>query len=322
MKNPWQAIDPPVRDVSALRVNPNHPLDLYWARDHIGRYLFIYEYPLNSKVIINDPPDLVGVDTVSMATGNGNSRLVLILKEKTDWELFFALCNDLLNATITAKSSTVASATILHRLMRWHEFLKKKRSDILSEEKIKGLIGELVFIRDHLIPKYGSADSIKFWIGPEGAPQDFNINNCAVEVKSQLGGTNPNIKISSAEQLCPQLPELFLFVVTLGKASIDNDLSVNLPTLIEEIIEKLENESEQLSRFQDMLMEIDYYYSEKYLDYNYLLIGQRVFNVTGEFPRICPNDLRDGIVKLSYNINLAPCTPFEIDMLEWEIINV
>jgi len=319
MNNPWEQITSPTKDVSALRVNSEHPLDLFWAKDHLGRYLFVYEYPINSEVMIKDPPDLIGVETISMSANSVTTRLVLILKEKTNWELFFALCNDLFMATMSIQTPKAGSTTILHRLNRWQNFLKKKRLDILSEEKIKGLIGELLFLNKHLIPKFGSTDAVKFWLGPEGAPQDFIVNENAIEVKCQIGGTTPNVKISSADQLFAQLPKLFLFVVTLGKTTKDNKNAINLPSIIADILKLLEQESSlSLNYFQDQLMEVGYYYSEKYLEYNYLLSEEHAYEVCGDFPRICPCDLKAGILRLIYNINLADCNPYEIDIDNWD----
>ncbi|GJQ60981.1 MAG: hypothetical protein SCALA702_00340 [Melioribacteraceae bacterium] len=311
MRNPWKEIKSPTKDVSALRANPNHPPDLFWAIDNIGRYLFIYEYPSNSDIIINDPPNLEGVEIVSMTTRSNTSRLILILKEKINWELFLALCNDLINSTMNIDLPQAASSTILQRLRRWNEFLKKKRLDILPEEKVKGLIGELLFLKRYLTIKYDICDAIDFWIGPEGCPQDFNINNTAIEVKCQSGGSDPIIKISSAEQLCSQLQHLFLYVVTLGKSSSNSKESLNLPMLISEIINDLETDSSHLNKFQDKLLAVGYYYSDKYLDYNYILTNEVIFKVTDNFPRICPNDLKHGITKLTYNISLSECIPFE-----------
>ncbi|NQS88725.1 PD-(D/E)XK motif protein [Patescibacteria group bacterium] len=322
MKNPWKQINIPSNDVSALRANADHPLDLFWAKDHLGRYLFIYEYPTDSEVLIKDPPDLAGIETISMSTGNSNTRLVLILKDKANWELFFALCNDLQIATLKINAVNTASALILHRLRRWQGFLKTVRLDILPEEQIKGLIGELLFLQNHLVPKFGYTDAVKFWSGPEGSPQDFYINKSAIEVKCQLGGTKPSIKISSVDQLYSQLPELFLFVVTLGK-STDNDTdSVNLPGLIANITLALEHESStSLIRFQDLLMEAGFYFSEKYLDYNYLLLNEQAYYVCEDFPRINPEELKSGIIRLTYNISLSECTPFEIEINNWDLGN-
>ena len=90
MVNPWDQITSPSKDVSAIRAEGNHPLDLYWAKDHLGRYLFIYEYPLSSDFEIKDPPNLVGIETVSMRANNEVTRLVLVLRDKSNWELFCA----------------------------------------------------------------------------------------------------------------------------------------------------------------------------------------------------------------------------------------
>lgn len=318
MKNPWDAIKTPSKDVSALRISSEHPLELFWAKDHLGRYLLIYEYPSNSNIVIKDPPELEGVETISHQANNTTSRLILVLKDKVDWELFYSLCNDLLTATAKTNRPETASAVILTRLRRWHNFLKKKRPEILPEEKIKGLIGELILLKNHLIPKYGCSASVKFWQGPEGAPQDFNINQTAIEVKCQMGGTTPNIKISSADQLFTQLPELFLFVITMGKSDEENKESINLNDLVNHIQRLLENESSpSIDRFQDLLMEAGYIYNEKYNDYNYIISEVQVFKVIENFPRICPSDIKPGIIKINYNISIADCAPFEIELKNW-----
>ena len=316
MKNPWKEIQIPSKDISALRVNPDHPLDLYWAMDHIGRYLFIYEYPTDSDIVINNPPELEGIEIISMSILNNKSRLVLILNDKVNWELFLALCNDLLNSSIYIKSPKIASTTILKRLIRWKDFLKKKRSDLLSEEIIKGLIGELLFLIKYLEPKYGIENAIKFWIGPEGTPQDFNVNNSAIEVKCQGGGTAPNVKISSAEQLSTQLDNLYLYVVTLGKSTFNSHDVINLPELIEKITILLGGNSQYLSIFQDKLLEIGYFYSEKYLDFTYTLTGENFYDVKDDFPRIISANLKQGIIRLTYNISLADCSQYEINITE------
>ena len=318
MNNPWKNIKTPSKDVSALRVDSEHPLDLFWAKDHKDRYLFVYEYPSTSKIVIKEPPNLVGIETLTGKSNKTTARLILILKDKTDWELFYSLCKDLLRATNKSRSPETASSIILTRLRRWQNFLKKNRPNILPEEKIKGLLGELTFIRNQLIPIYGCTDAIKFWQGPEGAPQDFNVNQAAIEVKCQMGGSTPNIKISSADQLHTQLSELYLYVVTMGKSDERNKDSVNLNQMVRHIQILLDNESSPSnSRFEDLLLEAGYIYNKKYEDYNYVISGFQVFKVIENFPRITPSDLKPGIIKISYNISLADCAPYEIELNKW-----
>jgi hypothetical protein len=314
MNNPWNDINPPSKDVNARRVDHRHPLDLFWARDYLGRYLFVFEYLADNSLDKITPPDLVGIQAIVMpaVAQADKNRLILLLNEQDNWEIFLSLCKDLVEATHLISNTSAAIQAILVRLDRWQEFLKKNRSALLPEEKILGLMGELLFIKKHLIPIFGSGQSVKFWQGPEGLPQDFNVNESAIEVKCQSGATSPYIKISSIDQLCPQLPEMYLYVVTLGKAALNTSNAINLPDLVSQIRAALKADgSIQIERFSDLLYTIGYIESERYLDFSYVLTGEKMYQVSEGFPRVCPKDLHPGIINVSYSISLSECVPFE-----------
>lgn len=313
MNNPWEEIRTPSHDVSARRADHTHPLDIFWARDQMGRYLFLCEFdPVT--VLPERLPRLKGIDVVKTHEGN---RLVLVLKERGDWEIFLSLCSDILSATRTIDRVSSVSV-ILRRLERWREFLKQDRPRLLTEEKIKGLVGELLFMRNHLLPKFGVIQSVQFWIGPEGNPQDFNVNDSAIEVKCQLGSTAPKIRITSAEQLCPQLPDMFLFVVTLGKTEPGTTDAICLPDLVGNIRGQLEKESQiqQLERFNDLLIEVGYVDNDDYHEFSYLLADEKMFHVKDGFPKICPEFFCEGIDRVSYDISLSACEAFR-EPPEW-----
>ena len=314
MNNPWDEITPPSKDLSARRVDHTHPLDLFWARDHLGNYLFVYEFEKIDGRLPTALPALAGIQAMFLKAENttDKNRFVLLLKERVKWEIFLSLCTDLVQTTRHAESSSLAIQALLRRLAHWQEFLKRIRPDILPEETIKGLIGELLFIKKHLVPAFGIAPAIKFWQGPEGLPQDFNVNDSAIEVKCQSGATAPNVRITSAEQLCPQLPEMYLYVVTLGKTTPDNEEAISLPQLISDLRKELEfEETGIIERFNDLLHMIGYIYSDLYLDYCYILTGQNMFQVDDSFPRICAEDIPLGIDRLSYHIDLSACGRFK-----------
>ncbi len=314
MNNPWNEINQPSKDVSARRIDPEHSLDLFWARDYQGNYLFIYEFPSEDSIPKINLPNLIGIRTVFAPshTTREKSRLILLLNEQRNWEIFLSLCNDLIQVTKRAENPSIAVKIILQRLEHWQEFLKNSKSGLLGEEKILGLIGELLFVKNYLIPAFGAGQSIKFWQGPEGLPQDFNVNESAIEVKCQLGATSPNIKISSADQLCPQLPEMYLFVITLGKSLPETTDAINLPKLVSQIRDALESDvSDQVERFNDHLHLVGYFESAYYLDFTYVLVGEKTFQVVDGFPRICSKELHRGITNLSYSISLSECARFE-----------
>jgi len=314
MTNPWNAIDPPSRDVNARRIDHTHPFDMFWAKDQLGHFLFIYEFSEHPHEMRQSLlPDLAGIRAYYLPAAESLTvnRLVLLLNEQQNWELFYSLCNDLVGATRQVSSSHVALEIILRRLARWHEFLKANRSGLLGEEKIKGLIGELVFLRNYLIPKFGAGSAVNFWQGPEGAPQDFCVGQSAIEVKCQSGGTRPFIKISSEFQLCGQLPEVYLFVVTLGKVSADYTDAITLPGLIADIRRELVAVPyDQSERFADLLYGIGYVDSEAYLNYSYLVTNTLMYRVLPGFPRVCPEDLPPGVSGITYDINLLACAGF------------
>ncbi len=313
MNNPWEEIEIPSHDLLYRRIAASHPLMLLRARDSYGRFLFIYEFPPSDHVP-DKFPELNGIELYMRGpekVPSGNCMLLLILKDKMDWQIFHSLCNDLVSSTRGLEQNIQATQLILRRLKRWQDFLQKARSGLLPEREIKGLIGELLFLSRHLLPVFGAGASIQFWQGPNDSPQDFNVHNCAIEVKCQLGTTTPQVRISSADQLCSQLPEMFLYVVTLGKSEADNDESLNLPSLVSEIRNRLEVDSPaDLQGFNDLLYLTGYMDLAEYEQYNYIPVSEKMFSVDSGFPRICSEQLEPGIERVVYNIKLVACEPF------------
>jgi len=317
--NPWEKIQIPESNVLSRRVNSEHPLDLFWGRDQFGRYLFIYEFKYNQD-IKHKLPDMSGIDIKFIKLDQDtdkNYMLILILKENSDWQIFRSLSLDIISVTSKCEKTKNAFVIILRRLNKWHEFLKKERSGLLPESEIKGLLGELLFINNQLEPTFGIDQSIKFWQGPDNSPQDFNVFSCGIEAKCQLGTTKPYVKITSAEQLCPQLPKMFLYVVTLGSSTKDSPDSYNLPTLINSFRTRLEIVSlDALERFNNLIYQTGYIDLEEYEEYSYIVVNEELYFVDEKFPRICPENLPVGISKLTYNIDLHECDPL-VEIPDW-----
>jgi hypothetical protein len=323
MDNPWEKIQIPDNNVHSRRINSDHPLDLFWGRDQFGRYLFMYDFQY-FQVRKQKFPDLFGIDIKLIKLDQDLEKgymLILILKENKDWKIFRALCLDIISVTSNCEKTKNSLLIILKRLNKWHEFLKKNKSVLLTENKIKGILGELLFIKNHLEPAFGIDQAIKFWQGPEDNPQDFNVFNCGIEVKCQLGTTKPYVKINSAEQLCPQLPKMFLYVVTLGSSTKDSPDSYNLPFLINSFRAKLENVSfEHLERFNNLIFQTGYIDLEEYEEYSYIIANEEVYLVDESFPRICPDNLPFGISKLTYNVDLNDCISMS-EIPDWRNIS-
>jgi len=314
MSNPWEEIDKPLDDVHVRRADPRHPYDFFFGKNIYGQYLFIYQTSKDSGLPSKFPP-LKGLDVSVFNTDA--TRLVITLKESHDWEIFLALCQDLLLATKKLKQAESVAPVIIRRLARWQEFLKREKDGLLSESEIKGLIGELLFMETRVAPVFGISDAVRFWQGPEGASQDFNIGDAAVEVKCRSGYSKPKVYISSAEQLNSELSEMYLHVVTLAKAPEESDDGIDLVTLTNRIKNQIDSEAPALiERFNDLLQQSGYVEREAYRDYRYLLTDHMMFEVVEEFPRIAADAIGSGVSDVKYSISLDSCMPY-LSEPEW-----
>ena len=312
--NVWQDISiPAVGELSARRVDKFHPHEFFWARDHEGAYLFLYQpaSPFQKSRRIPAPKG------IKVAYSDEAPRhLKLILDTSTDWELFYSICTDLMNSTRNLENSEQIAEALIIRLEKWQKFLSKRNSYLLNEYEIKGLIGELLFLKEEVLKRYGSA-GISFWEGPLGKPQDFSIGNTVYEVKCQAGASNTRVHISLPQQLWPQAPIMYLVVYSLGKATSSMAGAFTLPELIESIRNILRDEAE-LDDFESRLLSVNYIEASDYSSYVYVFNGARFFRVREGFPKIEAESIPEGVSDLKYMIELDKCQKY-LEVPEWDV---
>ncbi len=314
MNNPWSDIATPTKDFNVRLVSEKHLLKLYWGKDVRGGYLFVIQF---SKDITPDKkmlPELSGI-RVAVAPASDCCRMVLLLNATSNWEIFKSLCVDLIYASENASTHSEAVNIIIRRLLRWHEFLKREKLHLLSPEAIKGLIGELLFMKNVLAPQFGWAESISFWNGPLGAPQDFAVYDTAVEVKAQSGSSKPYIQISSLEQMEAQLPDFYLVVNTLATIEPEHDEAFTLNSLISDIRKELCSIDDMTRElFESLVFQVGYIQLEQYDSPSFRCIASKSFFVDEHFPRLMVTNVPSGITKASYQISLDSCMPFEKEL--------
>lgn len=319
MRNPWAAIEKPDKDFNVMLVGAEHPLKLFWGVDTQQRYLFAYDAPFAGLPQKKSLPNLAGIEIYTVQQG-GRGKLLLVLQDKANWELFHALCSDLVRATEKVADEHAASIIIVRRLQRWQELLGKVRSSLLSSEQIKGLIGELLFLKNPLSAVFGYDEAVTAWRGPEGAPQDFSVKDTAVEVKCQSGGTRPVVRISSADQLSPQLPNGYLVVYTLADQSGEDSGVVDLNSIVGEIRNSLTAAAAtSRERFEDLLYMAGYIAREEYSDKKYSIVSVRCYKLAEGFPRIINSKLIPGVESVTYDVRLDRCADFQSKPAWWTV---
>ena len=316
--NPWKQISRPVKNnIKVILVDHSHPLKISWAVNSEGQYLLVFAFDKLENCSVNDFPKVSGFKILL----TDKDVLIITLNNKEQWGLFYALCQDLIESTRSSETHTDSVNSLIRRLRGWQIFLSSGKPKILSDEKIRGLIAELLFLELHLFPHFEIDSAIHYWTGPERSAQDFNIQSTMVEVKSQLGEKPSSVRISSLDQLCPELPNLFLHVIVLGQSDESTPGSINLFNLIKRIRKDIFDANPlAIERFQDLLLKVGYLEKTEYQKDHYILINEKTFEVRGGFPRICPKDIPENIDKVRYSLNLTNCDNYLSD-LPWEDSN-
>jgi len=314
--NPWKKIAPPCEGFETRLVGPAHPLNLYWGRDSSKRYLFIYKFTSEKIPKKKSLPRLAGIDIGLARESSGSSNLVLRLMDSTHWEIFHTLCQDIILATEDCPGPNEATPTIIQRLGRWQDLLRRGQLGILSGEQIRGLLSELLFLSDVVSPNLSWETAILSWHGPEGAPQDFAVEQSAIEVKCQSGSSTPTVRISSAEQLEPQLPKGYLVVFTMTEMPKgDHSLNSVIRKIRAELLQNSDPDTRK--RFEELIYAAGYVKRDEYDDFRYNCISLTCFELREGFPRILSSSLASGVAKVTYNISLAECSPFEARPAWW-----
>lgn len=311
MTSPWRDIGVPASgNFNSRRIDGAEELELFWARNSRGQYAFLHvsNVPLPEGLQI---PSLRGV-SIHLENTPSQRQLQLVLERTEDHELFHALCMDLIDAAGRALAQDVVPV-IIGRLLRWQRFMGRSARTLLDESERIGLVGELLFLRDELLPRYGER-AIMFWEGPAGGDQDFCIRDTVYEVKTQTGTVIRPIRISLPEQLWPGMPNMYLVLTRLGPAG-SGTAGIDLRSLVNQISDLL-LETATLELFEERLQQAGYLPLADYDQYVYGLAGRTFFKVREGFPRLPLEAVPSGVVDVRYSIEPEACRPFQVTP-EW-----
>lgn len=303
-ESPWK--DLPLGEagtLSVLRIAGLTTLEAFWARKPDGRLaLLIALHQVEDMPV--QMPTLRGIDILVLPA---DRQLQLVLESSGDWEMFHALCLDLLATSDGGVDEASALQLLLHRLVRWQRLLSKGGGRRLDEREVRGLIGELLFLRDRLLPAAGVA-AVDCWQGPLGQPQDFVYSGRLIEVKTYAAGSNPAIRISSAEQLSTGDVPLFLHLVCL----VRQDSALNLPELVDELRFMFGESTPQIDAFDDRLLSMGYVDLPEYRAMSYAATSTSDYQVHEGFPRLTVEQIPAGVTDVSYSIQLVELRPFAV----------
>lgn len=308
---PWDEIGVPTKDYTVRKVAAPGLIPLFWGRDAGGRCLLILELDGDhAEEFRLGVVEVHGIG-VDLREEHGHSqRLVLTLDRNVDQDLFLALCETLIRALEPVDTPAKALAVALTHIRRWRAFLASRKSRRLSDEEVRGLWAELQYMRALYAARLAPAAAVDAWTGADMIQQDFIFGDTAVEVKSLLGRDRSTVRISSEDQLDTVLDELFLVTHRLAIAA--NGSGVSLNGLVELIEDEL-GDGDALEMLSQKLGDFGYLPVSAYDEPEFVVRERQTYRVEGDFPRLVRSELREGIARVSYEIELEAMKDFETD---------
>lgn len=322
----------------------NKALNILWDQLKNAPAEYAVEYKAKSTGIFsnNDKEILIAIDNldnnrhliIPIKEGHyqddTSSRGINILyrtfkKEEIDFQFIDVVCtiprlNELLNIIIAEILDEVKVDNsdpykiCIKILQQWRELISRQYSRLLPEHEIRGLFGELWYLRELL--DYDS-DVLKYWQGPQGQPHDFSNGTIAFEVKTHVRKERIII-INGIEQLTPPIDgTLYLCVLKLKKVTGGGE---SIPDIIESLRDKGVSYTELLTKLADIGYSIND--SEQYKKkFRYQISENKVYLVDNDFPKITiesfkNNQIPQKVIDLNYTIDINAEPPIPISDIE------
>ena len=247
---------------------------------------------------IKIPPSSKTVEINQRKRKDGRFNLSLSLLSENETAVFIEMCRDLLSFAEGAQDESEALKKFWQRYKHWQNLFAAAKDDLLSDERQRGLIGELLFLREQIINGRPLKEAVAGWLGPLKEHQDFSYGETWFEIKTVMEQAE-KVRIPSLEQLSLGTPGE-LIVYRLAKTSD----GFTLNSLVKNLSELLEKNPSSVQRFEILLFQTGYVEREEYDEQSYRLAENMRFVVDEKFPRLTKNNLPSAIVEASYTLNL------------------
>ena len=254
--------------------------------------------------------EIKSTDKIKVLQGELNSGISFIrfgLLDSCFEPTFYRFSDDMVNSSWDATSDSDAYAYLKNRYFLWTRMFESFHN--LTIPEVQGLIGELMFLKEFSIPKYGIEKAIMGWSGSEGDSKDYSYDDVWYEIKA-VSSHKRAISISSCEQLDSDVKGYLIVYILDKRSQCYNGISLN--KLVTETSKQI-NSSHILEEFKNKLLLRGLSFSQPSdisseepdaAKTEFEIIDQKCFLIDEKFPKIKRSDVDSRISKVSYQINL------------------
>ena len=287
---------------SYSRYDGDHPYDVFLGVDKTGRK--------SLALVMNAKKERIAstriIDVQFFKREDGKLMLSFSLEDDDLKDIFYKFCEDIIESTRLNQQQNSFTPAI-DRWNTWIQFFSKSALP-LTENEVLGLIGEIYFLQNFMIQKYGQEIALESYIGTDRAHKDFEVQDKWYEAKSIHNGVRA-VKISSIEQLDSNTSGN-LVIMTFDQSTPSYDGNITLNKLISDFRPNLDRKWQLL--FDQKMRKAGYIEDERYDEYNYIYVNQDEYEVSGAFPKLTKESLPNGITKASYEIDISAIQEFRV----------
>ena len=312
LKQKWAGLsdNPVTSGFRSLRISADCICELYLGVSKSGKRCLILALPANKHL------DFKGVqkENLSIEYFREKNLIVLELIDNDYHDLFDDLVLSMYHGIKNISHVDEYSNHFIQAFYRWSEFFEDKKSDLLSEDAIKGIMGELLVLK--LLIAEPARPEINFllkaWTGLYDKGNDFELENKNLEVKTK-SPSGIEVKISSEFQLEVSPGKgLELFVVSLQS---DFNVGIHIRDLILEIKKLVQESSGDNTILWKALSQknITAKNISQYDRYQFNPVNWISYNCADEnFPKLSKSNIPDVTSGLKYTLRTNLLTSFII----------
>ena len=192
---------------------------------------------------------------------------------------------------------------VVQRLTHWRTLLEKDAPG-LGEATLRGLIGELLILRDRLVPNLSLSQAVGAWRGPLGAPQDFVMpDGHRLEIKT-VGTYADTAQIHGLNQLDASGDPLTLVIVRTEGAPTEMSSTLTAPRLIQELRNIFSSVPDAQADFDAALNGLGWHDHPSHEGLGLRIIRIEEHDVGPDFPKLLRANVPAGVLDADYIITL------------------
>jgi Putative PD-(D/E)XK family member, (DUF4420) len=316
LKSKWSTLEalPRQGDYDLLLVSEECRANLSVAITPEGYRALILRLPENYEADFLE----VKKENLSLITVPGYNYVGVVLRAQDFVDLFDDLVTSMHNAIREMECVDDYFGAFKSTFVKWSHFFEARRTSRLTDKIVRGLFGELVFLRKLLSEAHASEvnNILEAWRGPYDRGHDFVFDDKSIEIKTCSIG-NRSVRIANEDQLAqPEGKGLELAVISLDTNAVGGE---TLSELARSTLTLIERSLGDASIFYTALAQKDL--GDHNLDeYDHIRLRAhdlgRYDCLRSQFPRLIKQSLPEPVFEVRYSLNLTTLDEFLIERVE------